>query len=865
MSDLKHYGTPQHSGRYPWGSGNDPYQRTSSFVSYVESLKKEGLSEAEIAKGLGMKSTELRRQVSNAKAELREADYSQALRLKNKGYSHVAIGERMGRNESSVRSLLDPAIRARARITEATANVLKEHVQDKKFIDIGKGVENHLGISRVKLQNAVQKLKDDEGYKVHYLQVMQAGTGKKTSLMVLTAPDVEWTDVNQNKDKIEMPIEQFSKDGGRTYQKPQPIQHLKSSEVLIRFGDEGGADKDGTLELRRGVDHLDLGKAHYAQVRVGVDGTHFMKGMAMYTDDIPDGVNVIYNTNKPTGTPPEKVFKPLTEDPKNPFGAVIKKDGHRGALNVLNEEGDWEQWSKSLSSQFLGKQKPALIKQQLDLALKIKEEEYEQIINLTNPTIKKRLLYAFADDADALAVDLKAAALPRQGSYVVLPFPKMKPNEVYAPMYKDGEEVALIRHPHGGIFEIPLLKVNNRQKDIINVIGRPRDAIGIHPKTAEQLSGADFDGDSVIVIPTKGKNITASSPLKQLQNFDPRELYPLPDSVPKMKKGTKQNEMGKISNLITDMTIRGADQNEIAAAVKHSMVVIDAEKHHLNYKQSFKDNNIALLKKRYQGAENAGASTLLSRASSDLRVDERSDYFKIDPKTGKKVYEYTGESYVNKKGKTIVKKTKTTRMAEAKDAFELSSGTRQEAIYAEFANALKSLANKSRKDSIETPKLEYSPSANKTYAKEVESLKAKLNIAERNAPLERKAQTIAEKQIALKIEANPDMEKDKLKKIRSQEIIEARERVGANKTRVDIEPNEWAAIQAGAVFDNTLVRILDNTDLDVIKKYATPRETNTLSPAKLNKAKAMLKSGHTQAEVAESIGVSPSTIAKILE
>ena len=28
---LMHYGTPRHSGRYPWGSGENPYQRNGDF------------------------------------------------------------------------------------------------------------------------------------------------------------------------------------------------------------------------------------------------------------------------------------------------------------------------------------------------------------------------------------------------------------------------------------------------------------------------------------------------------------------------------------------------------------------------------------------------------------------------------------------------------------------------------------------------------------------------------------------------------------------------------------------------------------------------------------------------------------------
>ena len=37
--------------------------------------------------------------------------------------------------------------------------------------------------------------------------------------------------------------------------------------------------------------------------------------------------------------------------------------------------------------------------------------------------------------------------------------PSMKENEVYAPNYKNGEQVALIRYPHAGTFEIPILTV----------------------------------------------------------------------------------------------------------------------------------------------------------------------------------------------------------------------------------------------------------------------------------------------------------------------------------------------------------------------------------------------------------------------
>ena len=105
-----------------------------------------------------------------------------------------------------------------------------------------------------------------------------------------------------------------------------------------------------------------------------------------------------------------------------------------------------------------------------------------------------------------------------------------------------------------------------------------------------------------------------------------------------MKEQTKQTEMGKISNLITDMTLKGASDDEIERAVKHSMVVIDAVKHHLDYKQSYIDNNIDELKAIYQAkptGRNGGASTLISRASSTVYQYQEARDIQLDSSGGR--------------------------------------------------------------------------------------------------------------------------------------------------------------------------------------------------------------------------------------
>ncbi len=887
---IRHYGTPRRSGRYPWGSGDDSEQRNTSLRGQVKRLRKQGVKETEIAKGLGLKNTnELRKRISIEKAETRATDSAQAIKLKDKGYSVSEIGRRMNRNESSVRALLNPVLQERADITKATAQTLKDAIEKKKYVDIGVGMERHMGVSRTKLKTAVTML-EDEGYKVHYLRLPQLGTEHKTSMMVLTKPGIEYKEVYKNRDKIKMVTDHYTEDGGRSWLGIEPIKSISSNRVEVRYGKEG-KDKDGIIELRRGVDELSLGKARYAQVRIGIDESHYLKGMAMYADDLPKGVDILFNSSKHDTGNKLDAMKKISDDPDDPFGSTIRQRHYidslgktqLSALNLIssgekiNEEGRWGEWSKSLSSQMLSKQPPVFAKKQLGLMYKSKKDEYNEIMSLTNPAVRRKLLEGFSDDCDSAAVHLKAAALPRQKTHVILPFPKMKETEIYAPNYKDGERVVLIRHPHGGKFEIPELIVNNKQKDAKRLIPNAIDAVGIHPRVAERLSGADFDGDTVIVIPNPKGSIKSTSPLKGLKDFDPKESYPPRPGVKPMTERTKQLKMGDVSNLITDMTIKGATRDELARAVRHSMVVIDAVKKELDYKQSFIDNGIASLKKKYQGSERAGASTLISRASSQKVVPYREEGAKIlnpktgkvrrvyvDPLTGRKLYNETGETYVNKEGKVIRKTIRSTKMAEVDDAFKLSSGTLIEEVYASHANQLKSLALTARKIAVNTPYTPYSPSAKKTYEKEVASLKAQLNIALKNAPLERQAQLLANSVVAAKRKENPDLDPTDLKTIKGQALMEARLRVGAKRKTVVITPREWEAIQAGAVNTNTLTQILNNTDMDRIKQLATPRSRQVLSTDMVARAKGMAARGKTYAEIAEALGISTSKLVDVL-
>ena len=900
---LMHYGMPRRSGRYPWGSGDNPYQHSGDFLSRVEELKSQGLSETEIAKSMGLTTTQYRTQKSLAKDERRALDVARARSLREDGKSLNEIAAIMGfSNDSSVRSLLNENSEARMNQAKKTAEFLKKQIEEKGMIDVGTGVERELGISKEKLNQALYIL-EQEGYPVYGGGVPQVtNPGKQTNIKVICPPGTEHREI-YNFENVHSLSDYVSHDGGETYD-PKYVypKSMDSSRIQIRYAEDGGTQKDGVVEIRRGVDDLSLGESHYAQVRILVDGTHYIKGMAIYSDDLPDGVDVVFNTNKKTGTPMlgpknDTVLKPIGKDPDNPFGSLIKdgivdpddptskkggqsyyydKDGKKqlSLINKRAEEGDWGEWSDHLPSQFLSKQSMTLIKKQLGLATADKQAEFDEICSLTNPTVKKALLKSFADDCDSAAVHLQAAALPRQKYQVILPITSMKDNEVYAPNYRNGEQVALIRFPHGGTFEIPVLTVNNKQADAKRILGNAMDAVGINSKVAERLSGADFDGDTVMVIPTGGKvKITSTRALEGLEGFDPKLEYGgKPEGSFKPMRNT-QTEMGKISNLITDMTLRGAVPEELARAVRHSMVVIDAEKHHLDYKQSEIDNGIASLKKKYQGSYDEdgryheGAATLISRAKSETSVLKRKGSPIINPETGEQTYKEVYEEYTDKNGRTRVRTQASTKMAETKDAFTLVSDadTPQERAYATYANEMKSLANRARKEMLSTGKIAYSASAKETYQEEVDHLMAQLNVALRNAPRERQAQVIANATVAAKKQENPDMTRSEIKKASQQALTAARTTVGASRETISISDREWEAIQAGAISENRLTQIINNVDIDTLRQRATPRSTTVLSTAKVNKIASMSASGYSTAEIAEALGVSTSTVNKYLK
>ena len=916
---LEHYGMPRRSGRYPWGSGEDPYQHGRDFLGRIDELKKQGMSETDIAKSMGLTTTQFRTEKALAKDERRMLDVARAKSLKADGLGPTEIGREMGINESTVRSLLNKNSEARMNQAKNTADFIRDQIEKKGMIDVGTGVERELNISKEKLEQALYIL-EREGYPVYKGGIPQAtNPGQQTNQKVICPKGTEHKEIYQF-DKIH-PLNEdnyISRDDGATFEKKYHYPaSMDSKRLMIRYAEDGGELKDGVVELRRGVDDLSLGNSRYSQVRILVDGKKYIKGMAIYSDDMPDGVDAIFNTNKHKNVAKLDVLKDIKDDPDNPFGSLIKdadqggqywytdkKTGERklGLINKRSDEGDWGDWKDKLPSQFLAKQSLPMAKKQLDLAKADKLAEYDEICSLTNPTIKKHMLQKFADECDSAAVHLQAAALPGQKYHVIIPVNSLKDTEVYAPNYDNGTKLALILYPHGGTFEIPILTVNNKHAEAKKIIGTDSvDAIGITKKVADRLSGADFDGDTVMCIPTHDKagkvKITSTHALSGLEGFDPKAEYG-PDTYKGREVRLMKNtgtQMGIISNLITDMTLAGATEEELTRAVRHSMVVIDAEKHKLNYKQSEIDNNIAELHKKYQGKATGGAATIISRAKGEVSVDKRQGTPKINMKgeewydpskpEGSLIYkkaddlEYTVKKTNKRTGEiTEITKTRTqksSKMAETDDAYTLVSDAKHpmEIVYADYANSMKSLANKARIEMLNTGKIAYSASAKETYKTEVNSLMTKLNTALLNTTRERAAQRMANaevqaKKLSIESQTGQKMKPGDIKKASQQALSRYRTEVGSvsrKERSIKITDKEWEAIQAGAISENKLRQILDNTDIDDLRARATPRSTTTLSSAKINRIKAMSDSNYSLNEIAQALGVSTSTISKYLK
>ena len=228
---LMHYGMPRRSGRYPWGSGEDPHQHGSrDFLGRVEELRKQKITytdpktgkvytgDTAIAKTLGLTTNQFRTEIGLAASERRMLQVARAKSLQADGLGPSAIGKEMGINESTVRSLLNPKAEDRMNQAKETAAFIKEQIDKKGIIDVGKGVERELGISKEKMDQALYLL-EREGYPTYSGRISQVtNAGQMTTLKVICPPGTEHKEI-YSPEKIGSLKGYISRDGGATFEK----------------------------------------------------------------------------------------------------------------------------------------------------------------------------------------------------------------------------------------------------------------------------------------------------------------------------------------------------------------------------------------------------------------------------------------------------------------------------------------------------------------------------------------------------------------------------------------------------------------------------------------------------------------------
>ena len=865
ITELEHYGIKRRSGRYKWGSGDDPYQRENGFLKRNDELRKQGLSEKEIADMFGMSIRQLRAQKTMEKERHNQVLADSVASMTKRGLTIDQMAESLGVSARTISNLKAGA----SQFDNTRSNNIKEaiakQIAENPYLDISEGIEKQLGIPRTKFMAIVNDMVENGELNTHTLKLKRLDNPDRELTVTVLTPETDFLKVLKSSSEIRN-FEAAIADDKVGIRGLKDIQAVDPKRVAVNFDETGGTDKDGLIELRRNIDDLDMGDARYAQVRIQVGDNNYLKGMAVYSDDLPDGVDIRFNTNKSSKVGDLGAMKKLEDDPNNPFGSTIRDQ--KGALNIVNAEGKWSEWNKKWSSQFLGKQSNELIKERLDATFSKYKQDFDEIKSLTNASVRKYLLNDLADTLDSAYKHLKVQGLSRTASHVILPFPDMDPNQVYAPNYKDGERVVLVRYPHGGTFELAELTVNNKFKEARDMLGSDaKDAIGIHPSVANKMSGADFDGDAVWVIPNNSKKVKVTPALEGLKNFDPMEyrVEPIYKKVNgkeeiinrTIPEKTKETQMGIVSNLITDMTIQDASPDELARAVRHSMVVIDSYKHNLDYKKSAADNSIKALQKTYQtyiddkGVKRKGASTLLSKKLADDILINYEEVKVRNEKTGRMNTKKVGGEYVS-------------LIDSVDDANLLSRGTATEKLYAKYINEVRDLKNQAASLNQSTKGSKYVPGTKELYRTEVESLNAKLHKQHLRAPRERQAQLEANKNFFNSLV--PGMTAKEKSKLKGQVLAAARAK--HNPADPDgpfnITPKEWEAISNGAVSHSTISSILKYGNNEQIKKYATPKEPVTVKAPSIARAKALIANGYTPAQVAETLGVSTTTVYNII-
>jgi lambda repressor-like predicted transcriptional regulator len=314
--ELMHYGILRKSGRYPWGSGKDEYQRSMDFYAYVNKLKDAGFAPKEIAQAIGLAApddrgfsiADLRDTTTIAKEQVILEQTRRVAALKAKGMSPAAIAAETGLTPGTIRNRLKNSEERNESSLRKTAEILRENVDKYDIVDIGKGVGLQMGLSPERLRAAASVLRD-EGYETYTLQTRNVGTRHMTHQQVMVKPGTGYGNAKRMTDRIHT-MGEWTEDNGLTFFGIHPPLSISSKRVGFKYKEDGGHLQDGVIYIRPDVPDISMGKNTYSQVRILVDGNKYIKGMALYSKDMPDGVDLLVHTPKSKADGPDKVLRP---------------------------------------------------------------------------------------------------------------------------------------------------------------------------------------------------------------------------------------------------------------------------------------------------------------------------------------------------------------------------------------------------------------------------------------------------------------------------------------------------------------------------------------------------------------------------
>lgn len=218
------------------------------------------MSEKEIAEYFNMTTSQLRAKKSQDAAKDTQARYNAVYAVYDGGItSPTAIAKKLGMPNSTVTSILKKRNSAPHQIQNNTLDALKRAVDEYGYVDVGKGVNRYMGITEDRLKKSCVLLRDEEGYTLEQMNFRQATTNHSTQVKILAKPGTTRAELMEHQTDWHPPFE-YTQDGGLTFQHREPVVNIDNKRVMVRYPDEGGKARDGTIELRRGVEDLSLGK-----------------------------------------------------------------------------------------------------------------------------------------------------------------------------------------------------------------------------------------------------------------------------------------------------------------------------------------------------------------------------------------------------------------------------------------------------------------------------------------------------------------------------------------------------------------------------------------------------------------------------